>query len=220
MPDLGVFGLFYWASAQAPPPLSRAIHSWQMKSIGGLFCTSNAPSARVGRAPDRDCTTSAHTWVYFWCSAYDPYCFTSRTYYIRAFHHHIGFGVSRPCAYLLDTHRHPLCSLLADGWDVCPSGPVDCYTPPDLATPGTSTSALARPSHIIRAFSSNWGYYSTWGHYHGRSPNSATSRGHYNYTRGCIISTWGSHYLIIGHLFILLYLYIILLEICHCFDAL
>ena len=36
----------------------------------------------------------------------------------------------------------------------------------------------------------------------------------------CIISTRGPRYLIIGHLFILLYLHIILLEICPCFDAL
>ena len=39
-------------------------------------------------------------------------------------------------------------------------------------------------------------------------------------TWGCIISTRGPRYLIIGHLFILLYLHIILVEIVPCFDAL
>ena len=229
MPNLGVYGLSYWASARASSPLSRAIHSRQMESVGGLFCTSkspshgitsNAPTTRAGQAPGRDYTSNAHTWGYFCCSAYDSYYSTNHAYYIRAFHHHIGFGVSRLCAYLSNTHHHTCYSLPADGWDVCPSGPADCYALPNSTAPRTSASASAWCSRIIRAFSSSWGYYSTWGHYHSIGPDSATSGCHHSYTRECIISTWGSHYFIIEHLFILLYLHIILLEICPCFDTL
>ena len=111
---------------------------------------------------------------------------------------HIDFGVSCPYAYLLDTHHHPFCSLLVDGWDACSLGLADCYSPPDSATPGTLASASARPSRILNAYSFSWGHY-VW---------------------GGIISIRGSHYLIIGHLFILLYFHIILVEICPCFDAL
>ena len=150
LPGLGVHGFSYWALAWALQPLSRAIHSRQMELVGGLLCTSrspshgstsNVPTGKVGRAPGKDCTTNAHTWGYFCCSAYDSYCSTSWFFYIRAFHHHLGFGVSRPCAYLSDTYHHTYSSLLANGWDVCPSGPADYYTPPNSTAPKTFASA-------------------------------------------------------------------------------
>ena len=186
-----------------------------MESVGGLFCTSwssshgsttNASTTRAWWAPDRDYTTSTHTWGYFCCSAYYSYCSTSRADYICVVHYYIGFGVSRPSAYLLDTHHHPFCSLSVDGWDACPSGSTDCYSLLDSATPRTSASTSAWVSHILNAYSSNWGYYTS------RGPDSTTSgwASHsHHYTWWCIISTWGSHHLIIGHLFILLYLHVI-----------
>ena len=150
-----------------------------MKSVDRLFCTYRSPShgstfsastSRVERAPGRDYTTSTHTWGYFYYTTYDSYCSTNRAYYIRAFHHHIGFGVSRPAAYLSNTHHHPFYSLLADGWDACPLGPADFYSPLDLAAPRTPTSASAWPSRILSAYSS------IWGHYTNRGPDSTTSR--------------------------------------------
>ena len=161
MPYLGVHGLSYWALARASPPLLRAIHSRQMESVGGLFCTSWSPShgsttsastARAWWAPGTDCTTNTHTRGYFCCSAYDSYGSTSCAYYIRAYHYHIGFGVSHPCAYLLDTHHHPFCSLPTDGWDTCPSRPANCYSPPDSAAPQSPAFALAWPSLILSAY--------------------------------------------------------------------
>ena len=60
-------------------------------------------------------------------------------------------------------------------------------------------------------------------HYTSRGADCTTSgwASHsHSYAIGCIISTRGSHYLTIGHLFILFYLHIILLEICPFFDTL
>ena len=99
-----------------------------------------------------------------------------------------GMTTLRPCAYLSDTDHHTCCSLPTDGWDACPSGPADCYTSPDSTTPGTSTSTSAWPSYIIKAFSSNWGYYSSWGHYHSRGPDPATLGGHHR----CHYFNWSS----------------------------
>ncbi|RVW81527.1 hypothetical protein CK203_051868 [Vitis vinifera] len=48
---------------------------------------------RAGRAPGRDCTTSARTSGYFCCPAYDFYYSTSRPT-TSSLYHHIGFGVS------------------------------------------------------------------------------------------------------------------------------
>ena len=158
------------------------------------------------RAPGRDHTTSAHTWGYFCFSAYYSYYSISRADYIWAVHYHIGFGVSCPSAYLLDTHHHPFCSLSEDGWDACSSGPIDCYSPLDSAALETTTSASAWPSHILSAYSSNWGHYTNRGL---DSTTSGWAFHSHSYARGGIISTWGSHHLIIGHLFILLYLHVI-----------
>ena len=197
-----------------------------MESVSGLLCTSRSPShgsisnpliGRAGRASHKDYTTSTHAGGYFCCSPCDSYCSTSRTDYIWAFHYNICFRVSQPYTYLSDTHNHTCCSLPADGWDACPSRLADCYTPLDSAAPRTSTSALAWPSRILNAYSSSWGHYTS------RAVDSTTlgwAFHSHSYTWGCIISTWGSYYLIIGHLFILLYLHIILVEIYPFFDTL
>ena len=178
-----------------------------MELVGGLFYTSRSPSYgstssapidRAGWVSDKDyttypcityfSTTSAHARGYFYYSPCDSYCSTSWSYYIRAFHHHLGFGVSCPCAYLSNTDHHTCYSLPAYGWDASPSGPTDCYTPPDSAAPGTFASTSASPSCIIRAFSSSWGYYSNWGHYHSRGPNPAILGGHHR----CHCFIWSS----------------------------
>ena len=114
--------------------------------------------------------------------------------------------VLRRSAYLSNTHHYPFCSLSANGWDVCPLEPTDCYSPPDSTASGTPASASTWPSHILSAYSSSWGYYTSRGL---DSTTSGWASHSHKYAWGCIISTWGSHYLIIGNLFILLYLHVI-----------
>ena len=41
---IGAYGLSYWAPPWALPPLSRAIHSRQMDTVGRLFGTSRSPT--------------------------------------------------------------------------------------------------------------------------------------------------------------------------------
>ena len=226
LPDLGAYGFSYWALTQAPPPLSRAIHSSQMELVGGLFytsrslshgSTSSAPTDwagtiysstyRVGWASDRGYTTCLYityfstTSVHAWgcsCSPYDSYYSTSCSYYIRVFHHHLCFRVLWPCSYLVDTICHTCCSFSAESCDMFPAGPANCYTPLYPVAPGSSASTSAWPSSMTRAFSSNWGYYSSSGHYQSRGPNPATSGGHhrchcYNWSSGWALDSWHSH---------------------------
>ena len=200
-----VGGLFYtsWGPSHGSTTSASTTRAWRAPNKDH---TTSASTARAWRALGRGHTTSAQAWGYFCYLAYYSYCSTSSVDYIWAVHYHIGFGVLRPGAYLSNTHHHPFCSFSADGWDACASGLTDCYSPPDSAALGTPASASTGPSHILSAYSSNRGYHTS------RGPDSTTSGWasySHSYAWGCIISTWGSHCLIIGHLFILLYLYYI-----------